>query len=380
LVSRLRALADERADLLNGQVSSFAELRSASPDAAPAVVLLIDGWDQLSQDFQGNGDRVRTDIIRLAEEGPSLGIQIVVSGGKAVIDTKLVGALEQVLCLRFELREDYSQFGVPLARVPKDGPPAGRAYVPGRGNAVQIAMLDQNLSTDAQNRVLARLAETPPPPAARAPFRLDDLPGLIGLDQALALPGASGGGRRSFIAAVGGDQLSCRVVDLDDLHGPFVVAGPGGSGRTGALVAIARQLSSRGNRVVVIPGLDGERARFGAAEFLDPRNLGDPVQAAIYLIDDAGRFPDFDPFLSAVVADPTARLVLAGEPGALGGYSGWRASSRSAGCGLLFSAQFGEGELIGSTLTMDQVFRAGPGRAYLGRRGAIELVQVPFAG
>jgi S-DNA-T family DNA segregation ATPase FtsK/SpoIIIE len=380
LVARLGQLADDRAALLSARgVSTLAELRRADPGAPPHVVVLVDGWDQLVQNFSGPAEGLRLALVRLADEGPALGIQFAVAGGKAVNQSRLIGAIEQVLCLRFDQREDLAGFGVPVRDLPTELPP-GRAHRPGSGNAVQVALLDEDASTEAQNAALGEIAATAAPAARHLPFRLDDLPTEITWAEAGALPGGAPSGVREVLVGVGGDLLGGRVVDLERLDAPFVVAGPGGKGRTAALVLFFRQLAARGVPVLVAPGAEADQARFPGATLVDPRAAVELVDGAVVLVDDAGRVPDDSPLVVAALAHPGVRLVLAGDPASLTGYLGWKARLRTGTAGLLFSAQAGEGDLIGTTVRIDDAFSAGPGRAFLAVRGERQMVQVPWAG
>lgn len=380
LVARLSGLLEERAGLLSRHgVSTLAELRRSDPAAPPHVVVLIDGWDQLAQTFQGVSEGLRVALVRLAEEGPAAGIQLVIAGGKAVSQSRLFGAFEQVLCLRFDQRDDMAGFGVPVRDIPAELPP-GRAHRPGSGNAVQIAVLSEDTSTEAQNAVLAELAAAAPPPTRHVPMRLDDLPARISWAEAAELPAPQAVGGRRVLAGVGGDQLGGRVVDLDRLDGPFVVAGPAGSGRTAALVLLYRQLTAHGVPVMVALGRDEDRERFAGAQVVDPNAAVELVDGAVILVDDAGRVPDMSPLLQAALDDKRVRLVVAGDPTGLSGFYGWKARLRPGGAGLMFSPRTGDGDLIGTTVGVDETFSGGPGRAYLGARGGKEIVQVPWAG
>jgi S-DNA-T family DNA segregation ATPase FtsK/SpoIIIE len=380
LVARLIQLLEERSSLLAQRgVATLTELRRTDAEAPPHVVVFIDGWDQLVQTFQGTAEGVRVALVRLADEGPAVGIQMVVTGGKAVGQSRLYGALEHVLCLRFDQRDEMAVFGVPVRDLPAEIP-AGRAYRPNSGNAVQVALLADDPSTEAQNAALLALAEAAPPPIRHSPMRLDDLPARITWADSAELPGSTGGGRRSILVGVGGDQLGGRLVDLDRLDGPFVIAGPPGSGRTGALVLVCRQLAARDIPVMVALGRDEDRERFVGAQFVDPTVPMELVDGAVLLVDDAGRVPDTAPLMHAALDDPRVRLVVAGDPAGLSGFIGWKTRLRAAGAGLLFSARAGDGDLIGTRVGVDEAFTGAPGRAYLGLRGGKELVQVPWAG
>ncbi|MEI4273037.1 FtsK/SpoIIIE domain-containing protein [Klenkia sp. LSe6-5] len=378
LVERLAGLAARRSALLAEHgVSSWAELRRARPLAPAPVLVVLDGWDSLVQSYSGHQEGPRTTLLRLLDEGPALGIQFAVAGGIGV--QKILGAVEQVLCLRFEQRDQMGDFGVPHRELPTEIAP-GRAHRPGSGDAVQIALLAEDPGTEAQNAVVGQVAADCAQPVRDRPFRLDDLPARIDLSDALRLAGRpAGAGPRSVLVGVGGDELAGRWIDLDRLEGPLVVTGPAGLGCTGALVSLAAQLVTSGVPTLVVVGRVEDEHRFGDARVVDPRAAVELVPGTVLLVDDAGRVADDAPLLTAAVGSPGVRLVLGGDPARLGGYGGWRLVARGV-AGLWFSPRTGFGELTGTPIGSDTAFSAGPGRALLSHRGDREVVQVPWAG
>jgi len=98
----------------------------------------------------------------------------------------------------------------------------------------------------------------------------------------------------------------------------------------------------------------------------------------VVLVDNAHELDALDPDMMRLFEDPNVRLCLAGDTNGLTAFSGWKNQLRSGATGLLLSPQFTEGEIIGKTISLEERFSAGPGRAYLGSRGRIELVQIPL--
>ncbi|MGZ6799117.1 MAG: FtsK/SpoIIIE domain-containing protein [Mycobacteriaceae bacterium] len=372
LAVRLSELMNERASLLAGaEASTFTELRASDPGAPPHVVLLIDGWDSIAQ----AGDALHSTLLRVAEDGPTLGIQMVVSGGKAVADPKLLRYLADLLCLPFEQRDDMLGFGVPVRSIPENLPP-GRAYRPGSPDAIQIALLTADPAPEAQNEALRAAANSCADGRRHSPFHLDDLPARITIAEAANLPAVGPQTGLSVIAGVGGDELTARRLDLRRAN-PFLVIGPPGSGRTTALACLTAQLVAAGTKVYVVPADEEDGALFDGAELLGVRPDGDAPAGAVIVIDDAGHLPDGDEFIRSALADSASTVILSGEAAALTAFGGWRPALRSASTGLLLSPKYGDGDAIAASIGMAQAFSASPGRAYLSVRGRLELVQVP---
>lgn len=376
LMVRLReSLASRSAVLGRAGCANLRELRETTAEAPPWVVVMVDGWDVLAS---GNdNDALRGAILGLAEEGPPLGVQLVVAGGKALATSRLRTALQDLLVLRFDQRDDLHDFGVPARAVPAEQPP-GRAYRPGSPDAVQIAVLDAAPDSDRQNEALRAVAGSLAPPTRTAPWRIRPLPTSITLGEALngfrgaCLP------PRGFVPAVGGDEVVGRVVDLDTLRTPFVVAGPPGSGRTNTLAVIAAQLHARGVPLICWRVTSHDSSRFPAGTLVDALPPGPLEPGTVVLVDDAHRLDAYDDSMTALLDATGTALILAGDAGGLTGFAGWKARLKAGATGLLLSPQLGEGEVIGTTISYEQAFSAGPGRAYLGTRSMLELVQVPL--
>jgi S-DNA-T family DNA segregation ATPase FtsK/SpoIIIE len=228
-------------------------------------------------------------------------------------------------------------------------------------------------------------------PRAARPFRVDAAPARVTVEQAWALRPASASGLWGLVG-VGGDSLASLGPDLSSGMPAFVVAGPGGSGRSTILVTMARSLLATGTRLVLVAprpsplrslaGRDGVAATFTGLSLADDELGG--VLAAVegplaVLVDDAELLRDCDASgeLSRIVAGsqpspgPAFRraLVLAGDPeaGLCAGFGGWQVDAKRARRGALTApASVTDGELIGVRLTRGQCGQpARPGRCLL---------------
>jgi S-DNA-T family DNA segregation ATPase FtsK/SpoIIIE len=242
-----------------------------------------------------------------------------------------------------------------------------------------VALLDADPSGPAQTAGLARLAGAPA--RARPPRRIEPLPTSVALS---ALPPCS---PAQLLVGVGGDELVPLTVDIVDSG--LVIAGPPRSGRSTTLMTLARQLLSRGERVVALaprpsllrslPECHTDRDATYDLESL----LADPPAAL--LIDDADLLVD-SPLSNALekavrqMRDTGTYVVAAGTTDELNtGYRGFVVELRRAKAGILLSPQSAaDGDLLGVRLSRSVGGEIHPGRGLLAFRGAATPVQVAF--
>lgn len=231
--------------------------------------------------------------------------------------------------------------------------------------------------------------------------RLDVLPSGISYDEAWAMrdPAAP---RLWVLAGVGGDDLKAIGPDLGSgTASAFVVAGPAKSGRSTAMVNIARSLLANGIRLVLaaprpsslrdLAERDGVVACFDQGDIEQDRleaALSDasPEEPIVVVMDDAealrkcgaGRLLDN---LLQHGFDRGTALVLGGDEDELGSGLGWSDDMKKAHRGLLLSPQTRHvGDLIGIKIGDAIVGRAvTPGRGWLhlgdGRLLAVSVPQ-----
>jgi len=374
LTSRLSdELAERRALLAGTGSATFADLRRAMADPPPWVLVLVDGWDLLAS---SDAEELREGLTRLAEDGPALGIQLAVTGGKALATSKLVSTFRDLFVLRFDQLDDMAAFGVPVRQLPQDLP-AGRAVRPGRADGIQFALLDGDPSPEAQSDALRGIANAMAAPTRRRPTSFRELPTRISLSEALLTPGATGATGLRVVVAVGGDDVVCQEVDLDSVRPALVITGPHGTGRTTALAVIATQLVSRGVPVVL------HNVRANDAQLFPHECLADLApdawpEGAVVLVDDGDALATDDLIVTAALEGRAAAACISGDAGGLGGYVGWQNKLRG-GCsaGLLLSPRVLEGSLVGRTIDARLAFSGIPGRALLVTSQTVMLTQIP---
>ncbi len=395
LLARLLEELTRRQDLLATRgLSDVAAQRQVSADPLPYLVLLVDRWEGFTAAFdEVDAGRLTDVLLRLLRDGPGVGLRVVVTGDRSALAGRLTSTIEDVLVLSLADRTDYALAGLAPTQVPAHLP-AGRGVRPATGTQVQVALLD-GPGADAADQVaaLAAVAAECTGPVGRRPFRVDVLPARVTWAQARDLPGTGPG----IALAVGGDDLTLQRVDLA-VHGPgFTVVGPPRSGRSTALLGMARELLGAGTPVCVLAprpsplrdlaGAPGVRAVLTEAS-PEPRVLAEVLQGAhgplVVLVDDAElleQAPVGD-LLQQVLREGRDRghaLVAAGTTEELAGsFRGATVDARRSRSGLLLSpASPLDGELLGVRLSRSATFSGPVGRGLLVRSGQVLLVQVP---
>ena len=392
LERRQRLLAD------NGWASTEDQRRVAEPDGRlPRVVLLVDSWESLQSAYEDvDHGRPLELLARLVREGAAVGFRVVLTGGRAVLTSRIGGSFHDRLVLRMPDATDYGLAGISLRQVPTDLPP-GRALL-ADGSEAQVALLPGDPSGAGQVRAIEDIADraqtrAPDAPGTQraAPIRVDALPSSIGFDdlapaaeELSATPGWT-------LLGVGGDTLHPLGVDLL-VDGPaFVIAGPPGSGRSTALGLVARWLGQHGRATVVVAprrsplhslaGTPGVLACLGPADGDALSDLLLTRTGLTVLADDAETLHDtrVEPPMLALLhpdADRGHAVVLAGSASEMAScFRGLTVEARRGRTGLLLGRLGpGESDLLGQRLPPRP---AGPtGRGLLVVRGRMTPVQV----
>ncbi|HMJ75781.1 MAG TPA: FtsK/SpoIIIE domain-containing protein, partial [Iamia sp.] len=369
----------------------------AGSDGDPSIVLVLDGYEAVIHRYaERDGGWLLDALDRIVREGSSVGVHTVLTTDRTGFSLRLASAFPARLVLRQADRDDDAVVGLDPRQVPSVRPP-GRAVWADGGVEVQVGHLGTDPSAAAQDAALAAVADRVIAPARR-PRRVEPLPDVVDL---AAVAGAERGGTE---AVVGIDADAAPVlVDVAALAPGYVVAGPAGTGRSTALLALLQSL----------PGLDDGRLR---AVVLTPRPsplrqidhpavtvLGGAIDAddledaldealeaatvgALLVIDDAELVPDGkltrlletrvrggrDEGLAVVVAATTDDLLLHR-------YRGWLADLRRARTGLLLApGSPTDGEVFDLKLPRSTGGTVPPGRGLVVDRGRAEPVQVAW--
>ncbi len=406
LLGRLHREMTRRLDLLarHGHADLGEHRRAAADeDRIPYIVVLIDRWEGFLAAFDPiDTGRLTEMALDLAREGGSAGIRLVVTGDRQLLLGKLASTVEDRLCLNLAEPTDYSMAGLDPRRVPPTMGP-GRALRTGDQAELQIALPGPGTSGVDQTNAVAQLASRwqarHDQASPRRPFRIDALPDTIDLAAAGRLPTNRAAGAHWALVGVGGDELTATGLDLL-APGGFVVAGPRRSGRSTALVVMARSLLSSGSSVLAMcprpsplrrlagsPGvigvLNGDSPPVG--ETLELINsLDGPLTV---LVDDAYLLHNSDlaELLEAIARDGPEQghvMVVAGTGEDLARpMRGFITETRQSRTGLLLCPESHlHGEVVGVRLPRSAVFSRPPGRGVLAATDRLLTVQVPWPG
>ncbi len=235
LMRRLRDLADERAlawpEVSAGTLTEYRRL-AAKPDE-PRVLVLIDGFPQFREDYEGvlGREEAYTIFQQLLSEGRALGIHFVFTADRPA---SVPGAISSSVPRRVVLRmSDEQQYG--LLDVPSDI--LSSASAPGRAivgeTEVQVAILGGSGNVADQSESLAKLAAS----IGRQGRPL--APPVRWLDAEIPLSALPTSANGLPVLGVAGDDLAPCTFEP---AGAFVVAGGPGSGRTTALLGLVESL------------------------------------------------------------------------------------------------------------------------------------------
>ncbi|HWE57949.1 MAG TPA: FtsK/SpoIIIE domain-containing protein [Acidimicrobiales bacterium] len=408
LITKLLTETTDRQQLLarNG-FATIADQRqlSAPEERLPYIVVLLDRWEGFNAEFDTlDGGRLVTSLMHLMREGPGAGVRVIVTADRSGTTPRFSSLAERILMLRLNDRTVYSVVGLNPRHLPESIGP-GRAFYARGGTEVQVGLLAADPSGPAQVAALDQLA-------ARAARREQDLPEARRPDPIAVLPmhvsmsslfeqldsrtrPAGGQGPRALVG-IGGDRLVPVEVDLG-LAGPgFVISGPARSGRSTALISMARSAVRNGSRVVGVTtrtsplrDLAGEE---GVVAMVDGLTItADDLTAAIkdigvrdltVLVDDVDLLGDspvsdvLSAFLRAA-RDNRSAMVVAGTSGELNQFRGVVPEAKKSKCGLLLCPpSTTEGDVLGVRLPRTALFGGPPGRGLLVSKGEITVVQV----
>lgn len=384
--------------------ADIAEQRAAVPpeQRLPYLVVLLDRLEGFTTAFESlDGGVLLERLVGLLQEGVGAGLRLVIGADRSGILGRYALLVEDRIVLSMSDPSDYSAVGLPTKQVPAHIPP-GRGFRAGeRPQEIQFAMLDASGEGTAQVRALhelgRRIAERHGDlPRHLRPYRIDELPVAITLDEALALEPGEAAGSPTFIPiGVGGDTVALQGFD-PLLTGPgFLVAGPPRSGRsTALLVPIRRHLAAHHDVLVIAPRrsplreMSQARLRvFTGAESIEEirEAVGALRPQHLIVVDDfdvIGTDSPLGQFLGethAGMRDTANALIVAGgidEMGAM--YRGLPADLKRGRTGLILAPRASnDGDLLNARLPRSVGAAVPPGRGMLVTPTGHRWVQVP---
>ncbi|MEV0218475.1 FtsK/SpoIIIE domain-containing protein [Streptomyces sp. NPDC050704] len=411
LVTRLKGELTRRQDLLSDKgFADIGEQRAsvAEDERLPHIVVLLDRWEGwLPTLGEYNHGELTDELQTMMREGASVGIHLVVTGDRQVLLGRMASLTEEKYGLRLADRSDFTMLGIQARKVPEEIPP-GRGFKNESAIETQFALLSDDVTGQGQAAALAAIGEAAAArdaevPRARRPFRVDVLPSRIGFAEAWEMRDSAVAQSKLWaLAGIGGDDIMAFGPDLSQGVPTFVVAGPAKSGRSTALLNLARSYLLQGVRLVIaaprpsplreLDGQDGVLKVFTdddieSDDFNEAIESASPEEPIVVIVDDGEVLEDCDceRELKRLVqrgADRGLALVIGGdEEEVCSGFSGWQVEAKKGRRGILLSPQdSGAGELIGIRTTRSMVggpVTPGKGMLHLGS-GEPVTVTVPI--
>lgn len=387
---RQRALAERG----TASLAEWQEFPANGPaGSVPAhLLLLVDGWEQVTQSLDAHDHGALTDeLLRLVRDGGSVGLRVLLTGGRGVLAGRTGSLFAQRLLLHQDDPTAAAMAGLTPAALPAHQPP-GRALLAGEGTEVQLAWLGAG---PEQTRALQRVAAASAADATRLdpsllPLRVDELPCEVGLS-ALTPPAGGAGG---VLVGLGGDDLVPLALRPDRDGRRWLVAGGSRTGKSTALATLTRSLLDAGTPVAVVadrPGpLDGLRDHAHVVCWARPHEPSDVASLVAarqshaglaVVVDDADQMLDTpaDPVLREIarLVERDAGLVVcsATTSTVMTQYRGVAVEVARHQTGVLLGPSgSADGDLFGARVVRarDRI----PGRGLLVARGTTTPVQV----
>lgn len=402
----LDEIARRQLSLASQGFADVAEQRAASPSQAlPYLMVLFDRWEGFMAAFESYDNGTLVDKwLQILQEGAGAGVKVVMTGDRSTLIGRISTQFDDRIVLKLTDPIDYSYVGIKAKDVPEHFP-VGRGFRAATGlREVQIALLAPDPAGTAQVGALHEISRTAKAragelPRSSRPFRVDALPPVIDLRDALtladeALPADA------VVFGVGGDTLGLRYFRAEE-HGPgILVAGPPKTGRSTALCTMLTSLLDQSYEAVLITprrsplrnfaGRAGVRGSFTAESTVAEikQVVGDKQVAGdrhVLMIDDLellgsdGELAEWITDYVGELRDTGSLVIGAGSADDLDSmYRGPAVAMKKSRNGLLLRPSSpGQGDLLGVRLPRSVASGTGPaGRGLLVLGGAWEQIQV----
>jgi S-DNA-T family DNA segregation ATPase FtsK/SpoIIIE len=231
LLSMIRETIDSRAaEYAKVGAGSVMQYRTITdtPDE-PRILLLVDGMGSMRTAYEGTEHhRLFERFLSIAADGRQVGVHVIISADRAgAIPSALGSLIQRRVVLRMAGENDYAMLGQPGDVLDSKSPP-GRGMCDGLD--IQVAILGDRPDLLSQDIAVRAFAAAMRNSGASAAPPVNKLADDIWLDDLLMeIAGCP-------VFGVDGETLEPATLPTD---GTFTLAGPPGSGRTTALIAIA---------------------------------------------------------------------------------------------------------------------------------------------
>ncbi|MEV4715226.1 FtsK/SpoIIIE domain-containing protein [Micromonospora sp. NPDC049374] len=370
----------ERLARVLDQVDAEIAHRRVSRTAGPDVLLVVAGWDALIEGAERAGvGEVGARLERLLRDGAPVGVRLLISASHdRGVPGRVLAQLPTKLCLRLADANSYTGLGLRARDVPELT--GLRAIDLQTRREIQIGRhcdARPGALADAVARVAADYPDAVPAPTVTV------LPELVPAGEVLSSSAATGPVWKLGIGRHYRDLSVATLALGPGMHA--VVAGPAGSGRTGALrlLAAAARASAPDARVLVVAadpdawtGTQGTEVAGSFSGLTSQSTTG----RALLLVDGIESLPDAGPALDRLLPGLPAgvHVVVAGRTDAFRGMQPWQRAVTMSRTGLLLRPAPDDGEVLRVRLPREAPPRPLPGRGYLVEAGGLAQVQVAF--
>ena len=372
--------------------------RIAGAPGEPRILVLLDGFSGFRADYDTTAARTALYdlLLRLLVEGRTAGIHVAMTADRPnAVPMSVASAFQRRLVLRLADQEAYRDMGVPHDVLTPVSPP-GRCLEVGRGLEMQIPVIGTSLSLAVQARDLAKLAEVLRPHHPMRPPEVRRLPDMVSVAD---LPPTVEG-----MPVLGVEDASLGPIGFEPA-GAVAVAGPSGSGRTGAVRWLAEALRRAGVSGALVR-VGARPSPIAAARCWDVSVVGiaGAAQALRHVADevDGSGMPGAGGPIAAVFVEAAAdlvgteaeaelerlvkaararRLLLVAEAETSEWSGGWGPLSdlRNARTGLLLQPEPHDGDaLLRTQLPLFKQIDLPPGRGFWVRGARVSKVQIPL--
>ncbi len=401
-VSRLEKEINLRRSVLSQDgFASISEQRKNVPSdqKLPHLVVLFDQWEGFVTGIGDNGQSsVGQAVLSILREGASVGVHLIIAGDRSLLSSRTNTLVEHKLMLRLADRTDYTMVGLSPRELPEKIAP-GRAFASGTARETQIAVLDADLSSQAQIKALGIIGQAANEreseiPVSQQAWALRDMATKVSFAEMVSnTPDVAP--FKPFLG-IGGDDVVPVSIDLNAIP-TFVVGGSSRSGKSTTLKTLALSSLYAGVPVVLLTplrsplnalaGHAGVVASFAGAEITaDAVSQVLGMRDTLVVIDDASAITDYaitDELkkLGAAINNQGLRVIMADgldELDRIGALSWANELVKRRHGAVLDPASIFSGKPVGLALTQDILTQPRPtGRALVNTGdGRVTAVQV----
>ena len=370
-------------------MASVHELRDATDESLPDVVLAVHGADRLLTQGESQASPVLGPLVSMLSESVGTGVRALLSGSPSLVNHRLGSSIGHRFVFECADSQDHAMVGVPRSLHNGLGG-LGRAVDIASEHLMQFALVPSRPEAPATEVVRAlgyRLTERwqHTEGAPRRPLVVRELPWPLPIGRVLSSTPPAGV-QQPVALSVDTETGELSWLDADEDGPAFVVCGSSKGGRSNALVAAATLMAEQGWNVLGLPL--SRRSPLANGEFVGPivtiedlKAHADSSGPIALFIDDAHRWTGEVDGLRALMNGAGDRaVVVAGPTEFFGSRSDLMRVLPSRSALVLAPRGSMDASSFGLRRLGDEVLRdSRPGRGVLVVAGEVTGAQVPLA-